>query len=349
MLRFLFTFLLLFTWDIASAELVPAKIEDLSPREDFRKKTFYDSLSKRSCKIISRNPSGAVSENPLLTNVLQRLIDALNKKSAPDLLPLFHPQLKVKTKQVAAALTSISRISGDNVQASLFRAYAINNPDGDPQPTECAEDALVIRPLYGHRVQVAVWIQTQGSDEVSRVFATFVPTKDSWTIGAWNVQQWTHTGQDYTEWRAKAQKILENKQLIASWIFYDIGIKLLDGGKFLMFPVKAELEAEQLKVLGSKGLLPTLEPKFTSEKLVYASSLFSRHGAALLLRFGLENEWSANAIREHCRSKFKSLLEDGTARELAGIRCDYVLPKESPTKEGVLGGIFVDQASLKQK
>jgi hypothetical protein len=69
----------------------------------------------------------------------------------------------------------------------------------------------------------------------------------------------------------------------------------------------------------------------------------------LLLRFGLESEWSANAIREHCRAKYRQLLDDGLARDLAGIRCDYVLPKESPTKEGVLGGIFVDQASLKNK
>lgn len=349
MTRLFFAILYLFSVQALSEELVPATMEEISPREDFRKKIFAESMTKRACKVISKNPSGAVTDNPALTNTLQKLLDAMNKNSPADLVPLFHPQLKVRTKQVAAALTSISRISGKNVQSSLFRAYALNNPDGDPQPTECPEDGLMIRPLYGHRVQVAVWIQAQGADEVSRVYADLVPTKDAWLIGAWNVQQWTHAGQDYNEWRARAQKMLEGKQLVASWIFYDIAMKLLDGGKFLNFPVEKDIRNEQTKVLGGKSLMEVVAPKFPSEKLVYVSSLFSRHGAALLLRFGLENEWSANAIREHCRTKFRYLLNDGLARNLAGIRCDYVLPKESPSKEGVLGGIFVDQDSLKAK
>ncbi len=349
MARFLVLLLYWASFQAVAEELVPAKIEEISPREDFRKKLFAESLAKRACKVISKNPSGVVSENPALTNTLQKLLDALNKSSPTDLAPLFHPQLKVRTKQVAVALTSISRISGKNVQASLFRAYAINNPDGDPQPTECVEDGLMVRPLYGHRVQVAVWIQAQGADEISRIYADLVPTKDAWLIGAWNVQQWTHAGQDYNEWRAKAQKSVESKQAVAGWIFYDIAIKLLDGGKFLSFPVEKDIAVEQAKVLSGKTLLESLTPKFPSEKLVYVSSLFSRHGAGLLLRFGLESEWSANAIREHCRAKYRQLLDDGLARDLAGIRCDYILPKESTTKEGVLGGIFVDQASLKTK
>lgn len=349
MVRLLIVLFYLISVQALAEALVPAKMEDVSPREDLRKKIFADSLTKRACKVISKNPTGAVADNPSLTNTLQKLLDAMNKNSPSDLVPLFHPQLKVKTKQVAAALTSISRISGKNVQSSLFRAFALNNPDGDPQPTECADDGIMIRPLYGHRVQVAVWIQAQGADEVSRVYADLVPTKDAWLIGAWNVQQWTHAGQDYNEWRTQAQKMLESKQLVAAWIFYDIAIKLLDGGKFLNFPVGKEITAEQTKVLAGKSLMDVVAPKFPSEKLVYVSSLFSRHGAALLLRFGLENEWSANAIREHCRTKFRYLLDDGLARDLAGIRCDYVLPKESPSKEGIMGGIFVDQDSLKTK
>ena len=348
MLRFCLVIACLVRAQVVSAELVPAKIEEISPREGLRTKIFGNSLAKRACKIVSKNPAGSVTDYPELTNTLQKLLDGLNKGAATDLVPLFHPQLKVKTKQVAAALTSISRISGKNVQASLFRAYAVNNPDGDPQPTECAEDGLLITPLYGHRVQLAVWIQAQGADEVSRIYADFVPTKDTWLIGAWNVQQWTHSGQDYGEWRTKAKKMLEGKQLVASWIFYDIAIKLLDGGKFLNFPVEKDVVAEQASIFGNKTLLEVLAPKLPLDKLVYASSLFSRHGAALLLRFGIENEWSANAIREHCRAKFRSLWDDGLARELAGIRCDYVLPKESPSKEGTLGGIFIDQASLKK-
>jgi hypothetical protein len=349
MQRLLALILSLLCVEASGVELRPAPVGEVSPREDIRKKIFSDSLMKRDCKIISKNPSGSVAENPGITAALQKLIEGINQKSTMDLLSLFHPQLKVKKQQIAAALTSIERIAGADVQASLFRAYAINNPDGDPQPTTCAEDGILIRPLYGHRIQVAVWIQAQGRDEVARVFANFVPTKDKWQIGAWHVQQWTHTGQDYNEWREKAQKAVEKKQTIPGWIFYDIAIKLLDGGKFLSFPFESDFRAEQSRILASKTLLQALKPKFPQDNLVYASSLFSRKGAALLIRFSLETEWSANAIREHCKVKYRQFLNEGIAKDLSGVRCDYVLTKESPNKEGVMGGIFIDESSLKTK
>lgn len=348
-MRLLILLLLSFAGEVHADMLVPAKIEDVSPREELRKKLFTQSLSTRSCKIVSKNPSGSVTDDPSMTHALQKLIDSINKASDTDLLLLFHPQLKVKPPQVKAALSSISRIAGDGLQASLFRAYAINNPDCDPQPTNCVEDGLVIRPLYGHRLQLAVWIQVQGSQEVSRIYADLVPSKNKWLIGAWNVQQWTHTGKDFAEWRSQAEKMALNKQPISAWIFYDIAVKLLDGGKFLSLPVEKDIALEKSKLFDGKDLLAILSPRFTAEKLVYVSSLFSRHGAALLLRFSLDSEWSANAIREHCKAKFKNLLAETWAKDLAGIRCDYVLPNEPITKEGALGGIFIDQNSLKAK
>lgn len=329
--------------------LAPAKLEEQSPREELRRQLFGERLSSRACVTLSKNPAGTVSADPALTAALQKLVEGINKSAATDLVPLFHPQLKVRTRQVAAALTSISRISGNAAQASLFRAYALNNPDGVAELTDCAEDSLSLRPLYGHKLQAAAWVQVQGEEEVSRVYANFVPAKDKWLIGAWHVQQWTHAGKDFVGWRELAMAQAAAKQQIAAWILYDLAIKLLDGGKFLSFPVTSELVSEQGKLLAGKTLLESLAPKFTNEKLVYAASLFSRKGAAVLLRFGLESEWSANAIREHCRAKFKQLQSDGAISGLAGVRCDYVLPKESPLKEGALGGIFMDESSSKSK
>jgi hypothetical protein len=34
---------------------------------------------------------------------------------------------------------------------------------------------------------------------------------------------------------------------------------------------------------------------------------------------------------------------------VAGVRCDYVLPRESIEKEGAQGGIFVDRENLADK
>ena len=264
-------------------------------------------------------------------------------------MPLFHPQIKVKLAQIKAALISIHRISGSKTDATMFRAYAMNNLPGDSGAVSCDEDGLRLHPLYGHPLQAGVWIQALGEEEVTRIYVVLIPSKDKWLIGAWHVQQWTHAGKDYINWRQEGEDLANKKQDIAAWVYFDIAVKLLDGGKFIVFPVAEDIAAERSKVLGPKTILDILSAKFSSDKLVYANSLFSRKGASILLRFGIPGEWSANAIKEHCRSKFKQLSQEPWMKSVAGIRCDYVMPKESTQKEGALGGIFIDQASLANK
>jgi hypothetical protein len=329
--------------------LVPAKLSDQSPREDVRRGIFPDGTPDKACKIVSKDPAGAVLVDPGLTSVIQSLIRGISASDEKVLLPLFHPQIKVKSAQVKAALMSIQRISGSKTDATLFRAYGINNISGDSGAVHCAEDGLLLHPLYGHPLQAGVWIQAMGQDEVTRVYVILIPSKDKWRIGAWHVQQWTHAGKDYTTWRQEAETLAAGKEDLAAWLYFDLTAKLLDGGKFIVFPVAEDIAAERTKLLGGKVVLDLLQAKVPGDKLVYASSLFSRKGASFLLRFGIPGEWSANAIREHCRAKYKQLIQESWMKSVAGIRCDYVLPKESTQKEGALGGIFIDQASLDAK
>jgi hypothetical protein len=328
---------------LAAETLVPAKLEDRSPREVIRKKIFPDGSAGRDCKIMSKDPKGIVEADSSLTLFIQSLVRSIKTGDAKALQVLFHPQLKVRTPQAQGALTSIQRISGDKIDATLFRAYGINSLDGLTTPIECADDGLLVHPLFSHPFQVGLWVQVMGADEITRVYAVLVPTKDKWLIGAWHVQQWTHAGKDYVAWRQEAETFLEKKQDLAAWIYLDITSKLLDGGKFLVFPVMNDVIAEKQKILGSKSLKDVLAPKFKDEKLVYASTLFSRKGAAVLLRFLIPGEWSAVTIRDHCKQKLKDISTESWATALAGIRCDYVLPKESIEKEGVLGGIFIER------
>ncbi len=334
---------------VCAEVLVPAKFSDQSPREDIRKKIFPEGTPDKACKIISKDPSGVVEVDPGLTNALQSLIKGINSSDDKALLPLFHPQIKVKSAQVKVALISIQKISGSKPDATLFRAYGINNISGDSGAVHCAEDGLLLHPLYGHPLQAGVWIQAMGQDEVTRVYVILIPSKEKWLIGAWHVQQWTHAGKDYTAWREEAEGLASRKEDLAAWLYFDITTKLMDGGKFIIFPVAEDIAAERAKVLNGKVILDLFAAKLPGEKLVYASSLFSRKGASILLRFGIPGEWSANAIMEHCRAKYKHLSQESWMKSVAGIRCDYVLPKESTQKEGALGGIFVDQASLGAK
>jgi hypothetical protein len=336
--------------NVSPAEvLVPAKLSDQSPREDVRKKIFPDGTPDKACKVISKDPAGVVAVDPGLTSALQSLIKGINTSDDKLLLPLFHPQIKVKSAQVKAALMSIQRISGSKTDATLFRAYGINNVSGDSGAVHCAEDGLLLHPLYGHPLQAGVWIQALGQDEVTRVYVILIPSKDKWLIGAWHVQQWTHAGKDYTAWRQEAEALAVGKEDLAAWLYFDITAKLMDGGKFIVFPVAEDIATERSKLLGGKAVLDLLQAKVPEDKLVYVGSLFSRKGASILLRFGIPGEWSANAIREHCRAKYKGLIKESWMKSVAGIRCDYVMPKESTLREGALGGIFVDQASLDAK
>jgi hypothetical protein len=329
---------------VAQAEtLVPAKIEDQSPKESLRRVLFSSQPDSRACKILTRDPAGFVEQDPSLSKTFSMLIEGIRGANDSILVPLFHPQIKAKSKSVKSALISIERISGKKPEVSLFRAYAINNPTGDVALTTCPEDGLGVFPVYGHPLQVGGWIQVTGKDEVARVYVVLIPARNQWRIAVWHVQQWTHSGKDFEIWRSEASALLAKKDEIAAWIYTDIAAKLLDGGKYLEFPIAKDIERERSGLLAGKSLVDVMRPKFPSENIVYASSLFSRHGASFLLRFRVAAELSANAIKKNCMQHFANLSSEPWMAALAGVRCDYVLPQESATKEGAMGGIFVDK------
>ena len=348
MLRLLISVLLWWPALAAADMLKPASLEDQSPREALRKAVFGESKA-HECKILSKEPAGKIPQDESLSGAITALMSAIKGGDDKAMVPLFHPLLKVRSAQVKAALISIDRISGGKSEVSLFRAYALNNVTGDVVLTECPEDGLKLYPLYGHPLQVGVWIQVSGKDEVARVYAVMIPGKSDWKIASWHVQQWTHAGKDIDTWRADAAALRAKKDDLAAFIYLDLAAKLLDGGKFIEFPVAKDVVSERDSISGGKSLIDLLAPKFPGEDLAYASSLFSRKGAAALVRFRVPAEMSANAIKAHCVDRFQKLRTESWMRALAGMRCDYVLPRESALKEGAMGGIFVDDETTPPK
>jgi hypothetical protein len=337
---------LCFSLAVTAERIVPVSLKDQSPREEIRKKIFPEGSLPNECKTISKNPAGIVDVDPSLTAALQTLINGIQTGDDKTLLPLFHPQIKVTPSQIKMTLSSISRIAGGKIDAALLRAFAINNLTGESAAIPCPEDNILLHPLYGHPLQAGVWIQVRGNDDVAKIYAILVPSKDKWQIGAWHVQQWTHAGKDYVTWFEQGKALEAKHDDVAAWIYFDLVEKLLDAGKFIVFPASKEVATQRTRLFGGKPLLDVLQPKFPGDKLVYTASLFSRQGAALLLRFQIPGEWSAVAIREHCRNKFKLLAAEPWLKAVAGVRCGYIMPRESADKEGVLGGIFIDETTL---
>ncbi len=334
---------------VAFAEILkPAPIEASNPREDLRKQIFKDPrLGTRSCEVLATDPAASIKADASLQDAVHNLIKALNNKNEKDLRDLFNPRLKVKAAQALASLMSLKNIVGTKFTVTNYRVAALNSPDGSTTPIECEDTGVLMHPLYGYPLTVGVWLQASGDNEIARVFAEFVPSKKDWTIGAWHIQQWTHAGKDFAMWYESAQAFAQKNQKASAYIAADLAAKLLDGGGFLVFPVKQEAEAWRDKQMTPEQWIKTVKASFPEEDIVHVATLFIRGGAGVLIRFGIKAELSTAAIKEHCQARLQKALSAEWAEGIQGIRCGYNFPRENPTGEGVLGSILILKEELK--
>ena len=329
------------------------EIEASSPKEDLRKKIFGAKLSQRACEILAKDPSvETIGSDVTLQNTVRGIIEALRTNNEKTLRDYFNPRSKVKSGHVLASMAGLKKITGPNLSITNYRTVALNSPDGGTAPIECEDTGVLIHPLYGYPLTVGVWLQASGDSEVARVFAELVPDEKSWTIGAWHIQQWTHAGKDFVQWYQLGQEEAQKARKGSAFIAADIASKLLDGGGFLVFPIKTDADQLRDSQMTREAWFQTIKASFPSDNVIYAGTLFAREGAGVLIRFGIPGELSANVIKEHCQSRLKLAQEKEWASQIAGIRCSYNLPREDSKREGVLGGLYVaksDHAAVPSK
>ena len=88
-----------------------------------------------------------------------------------------------------------------------------------------------------------------------------------------HIQQWTHSGHDYSYWIDKS--FTENLN-INKWIDLDVAKKLLVGGDFLEYPIKTEINAKLATLPPQKALLKKLNQDAKSNNIVYFGSLLGK-------------------------------------------------------------------------
>lgn len=321
-------------------------MEASSPREDLRKRIFTKDLAKRDCQVISSDPAAAVAIDAALERTVKKIIAAIEKQNEKTLRDTFHPRLKVKVGQVQSSLASLQQIVGGKYSVTNYRVAALNSPDGSTDAIECVDNGVLMHPLYGYPLVAGVWLQVMGESEVARIFFELVPTASDWLIGAWHIQQWTHAGKDFAMWYEIAQAEAAKKRPAGSYIAADIASKLLDGGGFLVFPVKHDADSWRDKQMSTATWEKTIRDTFPSDKIIYTATLFAKGGAGVLIRFGITEEMSANAIKAHCQERFKKALSAEWSEVIAGIRCGYNFARENPKNDGVMGGMYVSKENL---
>ncbi len=325
----------------AEVTLKPVPIEASSAKEDLRRKIFGTDLAQRQCKTISTDPRATVEIAPDVEQTIQKITTSINSRSDKTFKNYFNPRLKVNSGKAMGALDAIRRIAGEGMAVSNYRIMALNSPDGSTDAIECPDTGVMLHPLYGYPLTIGVWLQATGDKEVARVFFELVPSSKDWTIGAWHVQQWTHASKDFAMWYELASVEAQAKRTISAYIASDIAVKLLDGGGFLVFPVKKDAESFRDQQLNSADFMKAVSETFAADKVVYASSLFAQEGAGLLVRFEVKEELSAKAINAHCQDRLKTLSQKDWSKVLVGMRCAYNFPREKASADGVLGGIYM--------
>ena len=79
MLRMLIILGLCFSSLVSAETLVPAKLEDQSPKETLRKSIFGTQEKNRGCRILSRDPAATVDQDAALSATLKSIIKSIKE------------------------------------------------------------------------------------------------------------------------------------------------------------------------------------------------------------------------------------------------------------------------------
>lgn len=283
-----------------------------------------------------------------LNKTLQDLKTGVATNNAAMLKPLFHPRLKVKLAAIDEVLSKQMVIVGKKSTTQIEQVWAIYNKERKVDRLPCEDDLLQISPLYGYEYQISTWLQSTGEKEAGRIFVTLVPRDNTWYIGNFHWHQWTHKAKDYRNWTDEADGLFKNKNYLASWVYYDLARKLLNGKTYFLHAGETLIGTHQKEFAPGSSWQSEVLKLFPSDKVVHLASALTSEGAGLLMRFALEKELSAVDIREHCKKSLRTLIAQPWFAPLSGLRCGYVLPRESQDKDGYLGSLYMERTALDQ-
>lgn len=308
--------------------------------EDIRKKLFKK-LETPECQQIPASPTGIVSLDIRFNEFILKTVTALKQRNYDAFEPLFHPKLGFKRDYIAQIFAKIEGIYGPKFESSVYRLWALNTVDGSPITLDCMDPPIQLHALYGYNLQFVLWLQVMGQ-ELGRIYLPIVYAKGNWHLGGLHAHQWTHEGKNFLDWADIAHANNQKGEKLAAYFEYDLAKKLGFGDRFFNLKEMEKITSDSETNLSLESFESQIKSKLIKYPVEYASPLFVRGGAGLLVRLRIPKEISLVEIKSRCQLIKEDIKKMPWTKNLAGIRCSFILPNEDSSKEGTLGGIFVD-------
>ena len=160
-----------------------------------------------------------------------------------------------------------------------------------------------------------------------------------WVIGALHSQQWTHHGLDFNDWLGKAEAARKNPML--SYLMYDIALKLLKDSPFMRFPQKETIRERQQKTITTDRWKKKIKNTVPKQSIIFVNSILTQNGIGILLRIQITQAISGKGLNNLCRTTLTAFKAQKWFAGFSGIKCSFVIKGEDPSREGVLGGIYL--------
>ncbi len=305
--------------------------------------TAQPSASKNLCEVIKPKSLGDYSNfDPIIAERISTIIAGIRDENVTNLLPLFHPRLKITPTELRSVFSTWLAVYGKKQTKSIYRLFALKHGEESAEQTPCFTDQVAILPQYGYPYQLGLLVQILGEKELGRLYITLVPYKKNWFIGAFHSWQWTHTGKDYNAWITEAGKDSREKHNELAFLKLDLAAKLLDGHPHVTFADQVRVKNLRDETLKAEDLLEILKADIKDHDVVEFSSSLAEGGLGLLVRIRLKKEESARSLFTDCENIQKSLYKlKPWFQKTEGVFCSYLLPREPIGSDGKLGGMFI--------
>lgn len=309
--------------------------------------TNGSSKETKSCRVVSKGPKVHLNSiDPKLETLITSFIEAIKNHKPDKFKSLFHKKTKVKADIGDRILSILKNSYKKPWDVTVFRVFALNNMDGDKSAIHCKSDQVSITPIFGYKFQVGAWIQIMAQNELARLYLATAPTNNQWKAVGLHIQQWTFEGMDHEGWINTGLELAKTNK-VRSHMSFDVAQKLLFGGDFLTFDVKHKILEEIDLQLSKTSWLELANQKLGDGNIVYIGTLLAPEGLGILLRYRVDKQLTMTEVQKKCRSSGNKLLKlKWLARNKGGIRCEYILPREDPDKEGILGSQYFTYKDL---
>lgn len=318
--------------------------------EQQRQTLFSKNILESECRILSKKGGLEFQSSlPELSSQIELLVKVLKTSDEAALVTLFHPRLKIGKDRAYEAFSLVKATLQEPYDFSIYRVWLLNTPNSKGENTRCAEDSLSLGSHFGYKMQAATWIQILGSNDLARIYVSWVPVPDlGWRIGAWHFQRWTHVGSDPESLRDKSLKLFKENKNHEALLTLDLASKLLDYKYFLYPDMRKTMKNQIAEWGGLASLFKKIKDAYPTWPLERVDSLYAEDGVGLNFTLRVPDDQTMPLRQKLCLTTSKEILNNKALALdfLSGVRCAFVLPKESIERDGKLGGRYYSKAEV---